>query len=980
MEADSDREPALKIKKTEVPSAVQSNDRVRIGKDFFNRLVDLKAALQVQERQFSSVLGIDELDIPEYIEKHHLLELSKGRISDENAEAFQRLFDTVVETQRTLIDEVFEFMQEAATLLGISQSFRKKDALVLDIAHKLRKEITVKELRRYAAEVQEFCLCLLKKEEPPTTGWPTDSPQAKLESYVELGKRIRKDQEARSFIDGLWKEFQQVERKWTFNALCVPSGTGKSQLAFALPDDCLVLYMNLSVRMREGHLDGLNQPIYENFRPFMWFVWDKLVNEDYQQDIDAGQNPGALDSVPYWIYGVVSALLELLQTETDLQFPQDMARVVITDDPRQHQEAQVRILIQPTLLSDVLDEIAQVQTKRKQTLLFFLDEFTALNGDEQKKLAFLRRRFMNLNTRLVVASTDSGAVNMLNHGAATPASRGGEKAWVRLFTQLPRYVVVEELRTAIHTLSNDPRDANLGKLFDLCLTSRPLFARTVEPLIDQSLAQMKSAGSLNQAAVVALVEEMREVVLQVMSYKSAAFEQTGCYGYLVAMLSAGYCRLVRTDEKRAKIIANLSTKNWAYLVSEAHLVAAGDLSGKGENRKKEAEANWAGLGQLSGAEELEQVALSDESETGEFEPSDPAITEEFQLEMKVKEGDGELYPVTDACKSDSTLLLYRREKSVKNSKEELYYKVGSGNFNFVGATFFPDPSDDFLLYLVLAGSIKVPGLYVDFETSEKRGRISASTLINRVLGEPRPTLVKSANALMPDWERYEMRVAAAFMAACNAGPITGVKLEELVTRFVAELIDHENEFYFNLKTLVPIKWNGKFTSQFMWPYDTEIAGEVSAIFGVVHSTRPPNSMKFDAGAFERNDALTKKLKLIIEVKSSTETHCDRRQIQAALHRQDSLAKVSFVVVNNSIKNLKNFRLRDFKTLNRGTRDGNKFEKGPDLRFARLFKVRIEPDRRVVVDALDGRTSEHATRLIFLISLADINSEAGQVVK
>ena len=135
-------------------------------------------------------------------------------------------------------------------------------------------------------------------------------------------------------------------------------------------------------------------------------------------------------------------------------------------------------------------------------------------------------------------------------------------------------------------------------------------------------------------------------------------------------------------------------------------------------------------------------------------------------------------------------------------------------------------------------------------------------------------------------------------------------------------------------------------------------------------------MMFDAGTFVRVNC-KKHLKVLVEVKSSTEEACRRQVILDALEREDCNACVSFIVVDNSfnVARRKAFRLEGIQTLNRGKRVGTSFAKGESLQNARLQKVDIDKHGQVFLTALDGKsTSKTANRLIFLISLADINNQ------
>ena len=98
-------------------------------------------------------------------------------------------------------------------------------------------------------------------------------------------------------------------------------------------------------------------------------------------------------------------------------------------------------------------------------------------------------------------------------------------------------------------------------------------------------------------------------------------------------------------------------------------------------------------------------------------------------------------------------------------------------------SYFPDPKDDFLFYLGLAGSVTRAGLFIQ-DTMGNMFRVPVATVVETVFGFRRRTL-PSVNAKMPEWGLHEMIVCAAFMAASNSGHLGGSSLEELLTRFVA---------------------------------------------------------------------------------------------------------------------------------------------------------------------------------------------------
>ena len=100
----------------------------------------------------------------------------------------------------------------------------------------------------------------------------------------------------------------------------------------------------------------------------------------------------------------------------------------------------------------------------------------------------------------------------------------------------------------------------------------------------------------------------------------------------------------------------------------------------------------------------------------------------------------------------------------------------------------------------------------------------------------------------------------------------------------------------------------------------------------------------------------------------------RDKINDALLRQDSCAKVSFIVVDKSIQHLKKFSIKDYEVLNRSKMDGRSFAKGGQMRNARIFKVGIKK-RKVVLTGMDGRKADRAERLIFIISRKDLQEQA-----
>jgi hypothetical protein len=403
----------------------------------------------------------------------------------------------------------------------------------------------------------------------------------------------------------------------------------------------------------------------------------------------------------------------------------------------------------------------------------------------------------------------------------------------------------------------------------------------------------------------------------------------------------------------------LSTKNWAYLVNELALFS---------QRKPRTVDEIQLDGSLNSEGPPKQTYPPQDAR---FEPLPVGMTKDE------KERKTEFRSLPDFDLKTLFLTLWRRP-GLTEGTDELYFEMDQRHRSFICSTYFPAPTDDFLLYLCLAGSVEYPGLRVFKAAGEGKveTRISASNLLKRVL---KSSIIKSASAISPNWEQDEMLVSASFMTACNAG-LGGCSLEAFLSRFVSELLALDKHEYVELGIVVKIKWSGEFNAQFMWPFNTRLPGAVNKILNTVESTRPPNSQMFDAGTFVQADSSDKvSLKCLIEVKSSIDSSNLRTKIKDALARQDSYAKVSFIVVDASIERLRNFDLSQYKVLDRSQRDKQTraFVKGEPITNARLFKVGIDESTSVQLTPMDGETSDTANRLIFLISRDDIAQQCEQ---
>ena len=243
--------------------------------------------------------------------------------------------------------------------------------------------------------------------------------------------------------------------------------------------------------------------------------------------------------------------------------------------------------------------------------------------------------------------------------------------------------------------------------------------------------------------VVEFVEKLREKGVEVRSKKRECFDLEGCYGYVAEMLSAGFCYpAMREEEKR--VFANLTTKSWAYLLY------GGDLQG----------GNMA-IAQTSSVDVLQQSCAQ--------RPGLSVLTK--------------VIPISGV----QFVELIRKAQKIGPS-DKLYLAEDPSRL-FELNSFFPDPKTDFLLYLGSAGSLTRPGLLIE-DRLQNDVRVPVAYLVERVFSF-RHRSIQSTNSKIPKWGLHEMIVYAAFMAASNSGPLGGSSLEDLITRFVAELVDSE---------------------------------------------------------------------------------------------------------------------------------------------------------------------------------------------
>ena len=953
-----------------------SLDLVEFGREFSDKLELLRQSRMQLSRSVILALGDSEADDLLSLSDLEALAVERGVSLPPESDEFMR-------TQGEMISEFFQFMQEAAELLKYPVNPFPFDVIqILSLARGTHPSVFTKEdLAKYVTNSSGRYSYLVLLKKPSST---TDSQKALIE-YVERAKRIQADVTAAQSVEKIWTAVKEArDDSGAFTALCVPSGTGKTQLAFNLPlvssTPAQVIYMNMSLNPRNQEFK--KQAVYRNFEEYMSFFSIHAIPHDMEV-VGSGSSLGK----ELLIHGVTVAILELLNKYPDLNFPEALARIAIVSTsppaPGYPTNELYRVRIMPQTQGAAAFSVKTFEQKSGRRVAFFLDEFTAAPqlNTTQIELAFLRRALLNSGGCVIVASTDSGAVNMLNSDAAAD-SRGGDGTWVRLIMQLPLFVSPKSLVRDVQALFDD----RLKQLLHVCLKSRPLFAgasvELIENFVSEELRRQQDHNPNLSERVATLVEGIRDALVVAMELKVGAKTLAGCYGYVVAMLTAGYTELL-TDEVQRQLLVNLTTRSWAFLLNEKAFREDPTYLGRGLESPIQNNAGWS-----------DSIQVEDEM------PEELEAADERSAARR-------LHPVIGRCMENIFLDLLR--KPGKGGQDYLFFQLGEGpqvqSIPFFCSTYFPKLEDDFLLYLVLAGSLRKPGLHVHDTNSNSpsltqkhprldlcdgkettgirrrpdlKTRISAAQLIRRRWLMKDISHLQSSNAVMPDHSLGEMIAAAAFMTASNCGAITGCGLEEFVTRFVMELVTHDFEDFVELQSVDKIKWAGEFTAQFIWPFDSGISPVLNEILTTVESTRPPNRLKFDAGTFERvhsvfaPEAELRKLKTLLEVKTSTKLKTERSQVEAALKRQDAHARVSFIVVQKSVKNMRPFSLKTFKPVIRSKIEGS--QQDQDLREARLVRVTVDSNLKICLVDLSESTCPNPNRLIFLISTQDLYDE------
>ncbi len=724
-----------------------------------------------------------------------------------------------------------------------------------------------------------------------------------VQLYSDMAERMRNHEETKTYIDTLFAGFIRGKMSKVFNALCVPSGTGKTQLAFALPKEkCTCIYLNMACDQQSI---WKRQQVYRAFVGYMnlFISW---VKEDYSTE----------NRTSLRIYGFLKALISLMKKHPELELPGDLSRVQISNRPRVGYEDEIVDLADQDTIKSELNNWTKMYGKE---LVLFIDEFAATSIVKQEELAFLRRKLMDVGACVIVASTDSGAMNMFNTQAATMDSRQALDPWVQLSTQLPNYVPPPCLRTLLDRCINPA----VKTLIELCLQSRPLFAAAV---CERMKELLNSDTSLINK--IDFFDDLRDNLVAVLRSKETAGLPEGCFGYVTAMLLAGGA-LISADETNMGLFGNLTTKNWAYLVHDPIVLSAGALA----------------------VDEAKRARLQDSNGTLE--------NQDRFMRMSIRH-------------REPTFVMLWRKTGLISGRDVLQFRdADNEHHNFSCTSFFPDTSEDFLFYLVLAGSRKLPGLEV-FDGREIRRRVSVAKLLNTVFTSNKKLPV-SVNDVVPSFAYHEALVCAAFFTACNSGSLGGCSLEELLTRFVAELMVSFNSSYPALTIVDKIPLAGEeFRARFVFPFDTQLPNEVHQILHTAHASRPATGECVDVVTFVPSESARKSYEVMVEAKSTTKPEYVKERVKLALNRQDSNAKVSFIVVDKNPDKDMMFNPEDFRVLNRTVKVGRQFEKGASL-SARIFLVDIDDTLKVVLTPIDGQSRDTvADRVIFVICLASIN--------
>jgi hypothetical protein len=653
---------------------------------------------------------------------------------------------------------------------------------------------------------------------------------------------------------------------------------------------------------------GVPQSVYDAFSGFMPKLID-FLREDFE--LFARTKTPRLR-----IYAFFQALMKLLRRIPNLDLPLHLASLRIsTTVPDCDYEEILSYADCETVQAEIQKWYEMHKTRQ---IIIFIDEFTASETLTQETLAFLRRQLMNLEVCVIVASTDSGATNMFKRTAATAFSRREVTPWVNLCTRLPKYVPGQRLREALDRCEHSA----IKNVFELCIKSRPLFAECVADKIADYLSTLTHKVPRN---FVSFLDQLRNDVLTIMRTKESVHSREGCFGYITAILLAGGA-LLSEDSTYGSLFGDLTTRNWAYLVNDKNVLCV---------------------------------------QQPDFHQA------KRQRQMKKSNASRDRWMRLSIHHSKPIFLVLFRESGFGDDTDRLRFQLPDQDFRpFTCISFFPDVSEDFLLYLTLVGSLVRPGLTI--ESPDTPERISTAKFMDEVLFKNYKAVL-SKNNILPSYGEHEAVVCAAFFTACNAGSLRGCSLEELVTRFVAELIIPQSTHYAKLKKVDKIPLLGTFNSQFVFPFDTEINREVHALLGTVQTSRPRNDQSVDAVAYIRDSSRRIRFQVLVEAKSTTNSDYIEDRIKHALECRHSNAKVSFIVTDKSPDKQMLFKPEEFYVLDRSKKVEKTWAKVKRL-DARVFFVEINASGKVVLEPIDGKPKDQtAEHVIFVISRTEIDS-------
>ncbi len=295
---------------------------------------------------------------------------------------------------------------------------------------------------------------------------------------------------------------------------------------------------------------------------------------------------------------------------------------------------------------------------------------------KQEELDFLTRKLLDINACVIAVSSSPDGWNLHPDSSMDTDECVPGIPWVNLCTQLPKYVPSPRTRAAVDCCPN----AGIKTILDLCLESNPLFAGTSAGLIEEYLSD-------SQKSFLDFIERFRRLIVsRVLQSKPYADLPEGCFGYLLASLSAGN-PLTSVSEGQMRLFRNFSYTNWAYMVNDKEVIEFNAADSPSAKRVR-----------LTGA-------------TVSVRPIKPTF-----------------------------VLLWR-----SRSNSNLYLKGPNDEehtFNF--ATLFPDPKEDLPFYLGLAGSESQPGHRV-YVKRGPRGRVSTAKLVQLVNLPPNDTVAGFQN-------------------------------------------------------------------------------------------------------------------------------------------------------------------------------------------------------------------------------------------